>query len=416
MNKNKTQKIILSLVGVMLVLITVMAAQAAIKSGGKLDVSLVSQEPDPVDPGEIIDVRFRIENTGFSELEEITFEIVEEYPFSVYSGDNQQTIMSLEALQEESSGVILLYEIKVDEEAVQGTNSIDVRYKIGDGKWVVIEDFPIRIRTRDLVLSLESIKSTPESISPGKEFELSFTLKNNADSLIRDVTVNLDVSGSSTPIAPSTSLAEKQIYQINSQTGKIMKFDMIALPDAEGGIYKIPVNISYTDETGTSYSKDDYISLKISATPDLLLTVDSSEIKGDQKSGNVILRITNRGLTNIKLLTAKLSESDDYTILSEPEVYVGNIDSDDYETVEYTLVMKSFEKTVEIPLEIDYMDATNKKYKQDVSIELKTFSSSLPVIIIKGIVSLIIRLAILGAIIYFGYRFYKKRKNKKRQG
>ena len=123
-------------------------------------------------------------------------------------------------------------------------------------------------------------------------------------------------------------------YTVSSFLEKIMNFDLIALPDAEGGIYKIPIEITYTDEAGTSYTKDDYISLKLSSTPDLLIHVDSSEINADMKSGTVVLKIINRGLTNIKLLTAELDEGEGYEIMSQPEVYVGNIDSDDYETVD----------------------------------------------------------------------------------
>jgi hypothetical protein len=195
-----------------------------------------------------------------------------------------------------------------------------------------------------------------------------------------------------------------------------MRFDLIALPDAEGGIYKVPINISYTDETGTAYEKQDLISLKISSTPDLLVNIDSSEITSKQKTGNVVIRIVNRGLTNIKLLTAEVVGNKEVSVSSQPEVYVGNIDSDDYETVEYTVTVNSYEPAVELPLKITYMDSTNRQHQQQLSLELKTGSNGLVLTIITGIISAVIRLAILAGIVFGLYKAYKwwKAKRKKK--
>ena len=414
---NKKQKIIFGLVSLVLFIAAAAIMQAKIiPDGARLDVTLISQEPDPAEPGEIMDLRFKVENIGGAAAEDIVFEFIEEYPFSVYASDTQKEIGSLQGRQKAEEGIIVLYKIKVDENAVERTYYIDVRYKYGRyGEWMIVRDFPIRVRTRDLVLSVESIKSTPALISPGDDFELSLTLRNNADSLIRDVRVKLDLSEDDTPFAPSNSIAEKQIYQINSKTGKIMTFDLVALPDAEGGIYKIPITISYADETGQSYSKEDMISLKVSATSDLLVTIDSSEIKEKIKSGEVVIKIVNRGLTNIKLLSAKLLESKSIEILSEPEVYVGNIDSDDYETVEFKITAKSYEKSIELPLELNYKDSTNKQLKQKITLNLKTYSQGIVSSIISRIINGIIIIAVIVGV-GLGIRWLYLRRKRKRKG
>jgi len=411
---NKKTKLSITVISIMLILAS-MAYGAVVADSPRLQVSLISQEPDPAEPGEVIDLRFKVENDGGGVAEDILFEFVEEYPLSVYSGEAQQEIGSLYALQKGEEGIIVLYKIKVDEDAVEKTYYQDIKYNV-NGQWRTVESFPIRVRTRDLVLSVESIETTPSEVAPGKESELSLTLRNNADSLIKDVKVNLDLSDDDTPFAPSTSISEKQIAQINSKTAKIMKFDIVALPDAEGGIYKVPIEITYTDETGTSYSKEDIISLKVSSTPDLLFTIDSSEINAKKKQGEVVVKITNRGLTNIKLLSASIEESEGFEIMSEPEVYVGNIDSDDYETVEYELKIKTYEKTIELPIEVNYRDSTNKQHKQSVNLELKTYSKGIVSTIISGIINVVIILAIIVGMVFAFKWFLKKRKKKKRQG
>jgi len=214
MKKNTILKIFSVLV---LILAAAIVHAKIVPDGASLDVTMISQEPDPGDPGEVIDVRFKVENKGGLPAEDITFEFIEDYPFSVYSQKPQQSIGTLQGQQKAEEGIIVLYKIKVDEEAIEKTYYVDIRYKVGTGSWTTISDFPLRVRTRDLVLSIESIESKPALISPGKEFELSFELRNNADSLIRDVVIDLDLSEDDIPFAPSQSTAEKKIYQINSK-------------------------------------------------------------------------------------------------------------------------------------------------------------------------------------------------------
>ena len=50
-------------------------AYGKIIDGSKIEVSLISQEPDPAEPGELVDVRFKIENLGSSGTDPILFEI-----------------------------------------------------------------------------------------------------------------------------------------------------------------------------------------------------------------------------------------------------------------------------------------------------------------------------------------------------
>lgn len=403
------------ILGIFILILSGAFAHAVVPEGADLEVSLISQEPDPAEPGEVIDLRFKIENKGSAATENIMFEFVEEFPFTVYTGSAKKEIGSLQGLQKDEEGIIVLYKIKVDEEALEKTNYIDVRYKTEDHDvWITEKDFPVRTRTRDLILTVESISSEPKLVSPGEEFRLSMTLRNNADSLIKDAKVKLDLSGDDIPFAPSGSTAEKQIPQISSKTGKKMDFSLVAMPDSEGGIYKIPITLSYTEESGDTASKEDVISLKITSEPDLLLTIDDSEITADKRSGNVVIKIANRGLTNIKLLTAKLAGSEGFKVSSEKEIYVGNVDSDDYETVEFGIQLTGYDDRITLPVELEYRDSTNKVHVQKEEMELKTMSKSLSMRIFSGIFNTLIVIAIIAAVLIAVRWVYKKRKAKRR--
>ena len=385
----------------------------AITDNHNINIVLISQNPDPVSPGEVFDLRFRVENLGANVADNVVLEFVEDFPFSVYSGDKEKNIGSLQGLQRDNHGVIVLFKVKVDEDAVEKVHKVDLRYKVGRGSWITVRDFPIRIRTRDTFLSVESVKSNPEFVSPGEDFELSFTLRNNAHSLIRDITVDLGLSDDSIPFAPSGSTSKQQIHQINSNSGRIMRFNLVALPRAEGGIYKIPISLSYTDESGESYSKNDIISLKVSSSPDILILVDRSDIKKGVKEGDVLFRIVNRGLTDIRLVSSKVHSSDDFEILSNSEIYIGNIDFDDYEIAEYSLRILSYDQFVTVPFELFYRDSTNKVYSEKFYLQLNTHSISR----FEEVVSYVFRLlfwVFLVLILLFVVRWYRKRKVKRK--
>jgi len=416
--QNKT-KIIIPLVVSLFVLAVLVSAQ--IPDAAQIKVTLISQEPDPANPGDVIDLRFKIENTGSTPSGDMVFEILPEYPFSLYRGTAQRTVGSLQGRQTDEEGAILLYKIKVDENAVEKEETIDIRYRaaddITDPAWIYVRDFPVRIRTRDIVVSVEEITTSPEPIPPGKEASVSFKIRNNADSLVRDLKVKLDMSGETVPFAPVGSTTERQIYQLDAKKEIGIGFSIVAEPDADGGVYKVPLTISYTDETGTSYSKDDIITLKVASETNILATVDSTDIYKKNKAGDVTIKIVNRGLTEIKLLTAKLASNDDFEVLSQQEVYVGNVDSDDYETVDFTLDIKSKEPVINLPLELTYMDSTNNEMKQTMNIGLRVFSESdaqkVGIAKERGIgLTITILIVIVGLGIYL-WRRRKKKKGKK---
>ena len=68
-------------------------------------------------------------------------------------------------------------------------------------------------------------------------------------------------------------------------------------------------------------------------------------------------------LIDIKFLNVKLDKAEGYKVLSPYEVYIGNIDSDDYETADFKInVDKASKEKVILPLTIEYNDANNQEY------------------------------------------------------
>jgi len=231
------------------------------------------------------------------------------------------------------------------------------------------------------------------------------TLENNADYLMNSINVKLNLTG--VEIAPYGEAAEKKIRSVSARTSQEIAFNIIALPGIEGGIYKIPLEINYNDVTTKSYSVASYISVEIGSEAKIDASVDSSTIYGSKTTGEVVIKLVNRGLTDIKFLNVKIEESEDYDILSNDNVYVGDLDSDDYEIAEFNIKTGRFNKEFEIPITLEFRDSSNKLHEEQKMVKFNKLSSSEAG---DSGISFWVILVIIVAGIYF----YRRHKNKKK--
>jgi len=218
------------------------------------------------------------------------------------------------------------------------------------------------------------------------------------------------------PLAPIGSTDEKTIEAIGKNEKAKVMFDLIGEPDGEAGIYKVPLYYSYFDNLGNGYSRNNSIGLMVGSEPDLSVNIDSTTIYQPGKMGEVTVKIVNKGVSDIKLLNVKLAESNSYKILSPNEVYVGNIDSDDYETADFTLfVEKTKDKKAVLPIRLEYKDANNMEYLEIIDLELPLYGASeakkFGFVKGNGTMGMFIMLVIVVAG-FFGYKKWKKRKKK----
>lgn len=92
-------------------------------------VTLLNQDPDPVQQGDTVELRFKVENLGGETTEEIEIEILPKYPFSLYTGESSVNIGKLRAGQTGADSAIVVFKLKVDSKAVEGDNEIELQVK-----------------------------------------------------------------------------------------------------------------------------------------------------------------------------------------------------------------------------------------------------------------------------------------------
>ena len=368
------------LIGILILIVLSLGVNAQVMTKlskyADVRVSFVNQEPDPAEPGKYVDVRFKFENNGSDQAKDVVIELLPEYPFSLDPGKSAvKKLGALHARQFGETAVIIKYKLRIDKNAVEGENELKLRYKFDGYGWIEPDNFNINIQTHDAILAVDAVSIDKKTLEPGSSGIVKIKLANKADSILKNIKVTLGLGD--LPLVPIDSTNEKSIYKIDSRQSYEFEFKVLAKPNADSGVYKVPLSVSYLDELGKSYLKNVTIGLTIGAKPDLSITLDDSEIYESGKSGEIFVKIVNKGVTDIKFMNIKLMPSDNYRILSNEEVYIGNIDSDDYETADFELFIGgSKEKKVSLPVVLEYKDANNNDFKERIELTLDLYSAS----------------------------------------
>ncbi len=379
-------------------------------------VTLISQEPDPAEPGKYVDARFKFDNNGSGEAKDVKAEILPEYPFSLEPGiDATKSIGTLQSMQRGDVGAIAKYRLRVDENAVEGENEIKIRYRINNEAWIKPEPFKIKIQTHDAILSVDDVYVDKDMLEPGSSSLVKIRVSNKADSILQDIKARLELGG--LPFATLGSTNEKSTYKIDAKGNYEFDFKILANPEAKSGVYQVPLKIGYSDDLGKSYIRNGTIGLIIGAKPDLSVTLDSYGIFESVDSGQIVVKVVNKGVTDIKFMNVKLMPGDGYVMLSSDESYLGNINSDDYETADFKIFIKKGNKNeIILPFALEYKDANNNNFKENVKLPLKVYSTSeaKKLGLIRGdgkIGFVIIAVVVIAGLLV--YRRWKKAKKKK---
>ncbi|MBI4158650.1 hypothetical protein HY500_00125 [Candidatus Woesearchaeota archaeon] len=251
-------------------------------------------------------------------------------------------------------------------------------------------------------LTVESVSKNPEEVKQGEVINLGITLENDGSKDIQDIRVFLDLTN--LPFAPKES-SEQFIDEIDNDEKGLAVFELESLPDARPGIYKIPVRI-----TAENQDIQTFTSITVKSNPRLDVGIEESTITTVNERGKIVIRLANTGDGEIKFLIAKIPRLSSYEILTQNTFYIGNIEPDDFETIEAEILIK--ESIQAMPLEISYKDVFNKEYKKVYPLEVKTYSpeEAKQLGLIKNSKTpLIITVVIIALIIFFIYKRIKKK-------
>jgi len=373
----------------------------------QFSITLLKYDPVPVEPGKSFYVWFSIDNNLNSRVDNVNVKFLDYFPF--YLQRDEDRVKTINSIAPGSSAVVK-YLVLTDTDATQGSNSIKIQYSTDGTNWIE-RSSDVVVQTHQAIVGIKDVLVTPKTILPGDDIELKLEISNLAESRVKDVSVSLGLiqsisqGGITTtielPFTPKDSSAKKTIKDLMAKSSDFVVFGLNVDPDADIKSYKIPIYITYSDVAGEQYSINDLIGINVEDKTNILTILESSRKIVPDKKNSVDLKIVNKGFGLIKYMTAEIIESSEFEIISSDKYYLGNVDSDDYENVEFEIMPKKKEGTIKIPVIIRYNDASNKQYSiaEDVELSIMTpqevkalngNSGVTPVVIVGIVVVLVI--------------------------
>lgn len=229
-----------------------------------------------------------------------------------------------------------------------------------------------------------------ETFYPGSTSSINIEIKNTLSQDVEDVSIALDLTN-----LPFIAIggSEDSVDEIRENKEEDFTFRLQASNDIKPGDYQIPYTISYDDPVK---QKKGTFGIRVSAKTELSYAVET-EMPVENQQGKLSLKIINSGFSDIKFLSVKVFPSG-YTLLSADEIYIGTVNSDDFETAAFDVI---FKKNTRLIAQVTYKDFDNKEiiepiefpvtiYSKEKALELGIIKNSNAPLYIATIITLIL--------------------------
>lgn len=308
---------LLTQVSIMCVLILLLSMSAAVVmgapltgvQGSRIQANFMSQNPDPADAGNDVDLRWQVVNTMTSTVENLKFHLDAEYPFLFEAGDSPDKDLGASAgTNDNNVFYVLHYKLRVADNAIKGTYNVTLSWYTGEG-WTK-KDFPIYIDPKRADFVVGALVTSPEKlIADTKEAKLSVNIDNIGKGNAENVKVKLILPAG---FKPTYSYSDEDSLGIIEKSGsKTADFYVDTDENIREGDYSAKLEITYkdeNDEANTYRMKNLTLNIPIkpaphlivesvTTTPEKLMPGDKAEFRikvgnsGNEKAEAVSLRV-----------------------------------------------------------------------------------------------------------------------------
>ena len=256
-------------------------------------------------------------------------------------------------------------------------------------------------------ISIVSVSSS--RITPGGTGSIDVEIENNLDQDATDISFLLDLTN--TPFTP-VDTSETFLEELEEGDDDQLTFRIKATNSLTPGDYQIPYTLTYTIDEDEKERKGS-VGIIVEGNSDLAFTI-STETPVIGSQGKIDLKIINKGFGEAKFLTVS-AVSEGYTLLSDSSVYIGNVDSDDFETASFDVLFT--DKDAFFTAIVQYKDFNNNPVTKNVVLPLNLYTQQEAIdlgIIQKSNVGLYVTIAVILLIIWLIYRSLRKRSRLKK--
>ncbi len=212
-----------------------------------LSVDLLNQDPDPVKPGDVLEVRIAIENTGYKDVENCFVRIEPDYPFKALSGEDLvKKIGTLGKRSENDRRKVLKFKVGVENDVNEGTYpplkvylySTDTKNKVSLNRELKIDI--------DSESNAEIEYISVEKLIPGEKTELTFGIKNVGNSPpLKNSMFSWECTND--VILPVGSSNVKHVNLIDVGETANVSFEVLTNVNTKPGLYKLDMILTYDD-------------------------------------------------------------------------------------------------------------------------------------------------------------------------
>lgn len=321
-----------SVLGVFILLVFAMPVYGQFQTSGyALEMTLLNQDPDPVDSGDIVELRFKIENNARDVAKDVTVEFVPRYPFSLVPGEEAvRGVGDVHTTQSADTRQDVRYRIRVASDAPEDEYEVTLRYGPRSGA-KTSEDFLIDVDDQDVTFAIGSVLTEPEElVEDTDDAKLSVELQNVGDGDAENVVVDFSLpSGFSPSYGYSTRQSLGTIEGGGSETAD---FYVDVDEGLAGGIYDGMLIINYVegdDDSNRVLRKEMHLKIPLHDTPLFEITdvsVSPTPLEAED-DGQVRLTIRNSGNEKAESVSIRaFKESTQPFEFEEKSDFVGKLD------------------------------------------------------------------------------------------
>lgn len=353
-------------VALMLTLALAVCVQAA--GGPMISASILRYDPTPAEQGNTVDVWVQLTNAGTA-AEKVAVKFVPDYPFSLPPNAVGEVDVGTIAATESK---VVKFTVYVDPNAPNGDQMVTFLYRYKFDQWLEFEA-PISVQTQNAILVIDKFTISPSQILPGQNAQVDIMLKNMGRIGVKNVDVGFDLS--TAPFSTVGTGTKKRIDMVPAGESMAVSFVLASDPSTEVKLYQVPVTLSYQDDRNKLYNDTGKIGVRINAEPEISLIVDKTDFASKSSPGTVGLKIVNKGVVDMKYVNVRVIETPEYNVLSTSnEQYVGNLDSDDYETVDF--IIKPLVDSPRLSVQLEFKDPYNVDFKQEYNLPVRIVTQS----------------------------------------
>jgi hypothetical protein len=278
-------------------------------------LSLVNQNPNPANAGEILTAYMGLENEGSKLAKDVVVEFIPSYPFTLASGEASiQQIGSIGAYQgvDGESIKIVDFKVKVDKDASAGTYALKFKYYNANQDYVFEKSVNIEIEGEQ---SAEVIRIDKTILIPGKESTIKFTLSNVGNSPLRNMVFHWE--NEDDIILPVGSDNTKYISYLDVADSADLEYNVIADTNADAGLYKLNLYLTYDDGSGDEDEINTVAGIYVGGETDFEV------VFSDNSGGQMSFSIANTGSNPADSISVVIPEQIGWSVIGSNSAIIG---------------------------------------------------------------------------------------------